>query len=135
MVQQKKKVKGKQKKEKDDRFNRVLSIIWMVLFLAVVAGLMLVMTGKLYQFGYDLFGEKPGTEIEIEIEFEVREGEAAITTAKRLKDKNLISSELIFLLQKILYDKDIIAGTHQLNSNMTTLQILEELSVGRVNDY
>lgn len=134
---QKTKSKGKKKTSDHDVFGKVMTAVISVLFLVIVAGAMVLMTQQLYRFGYDLFGEQPGTGVEIEVEFEVAEGESAMTTAKRLKDKNLISSELIFIIQKMLYEKEIIAGTHVLNSNMTTLQVLDELSTptGRANDY
>lgn len=135
-MKQNTKKKSKKQNEKNDVFAKVMMTVIKVLFLLIVVALMLVMTKRLHQFGYDLFGEKPGNGVEIEIEFEVAEGESAMTTAKRLKDKNLISSEIIFLLQKALYEKDIIAGTHVLDSNMTTLEILDELSMapGRTDD-
>lgn len=133
------KTKSKKKKQTSDRdvFGKVMTALISVLFLIIVAGAMILMTQQLYRFGYNLFGEQPGTGVEIEVEFEVAEGESAMTTAKRLKAKNLISSELIFMIQKVLYEKEIIAGTHVLNSNMTTLQVLDELSTptGRANDY
>lgn len=135
-MKQNTKKKNKKQSDKNDVFSKVMMAVIKILFLLIVAALMLMLTQKLYKFGYDIFGEKPGTGVEIEIEFEVAEGESAMTTAKRLKDKNLISSEIIFLLQKSLYEKDIIAGTHVLDSNMTTLEILEELSAapGRTDD-
>ncbi|MBQ8814642.1 MAG: hypothetical protein IJZ85_09125 [Lachnospiraceae bacterium] len=134
---QKTKRKGKKKTSDHDMFGKVMTAVISVLFLIIVVVAMALMTQQLYRFGYDLFGEQPGTGVEIEVEFEVAEGESAMTTAKRLKDKNLISSELIFIIQKMLYEKEIIAGTHVLNSNMTTLQVLDELSTptGRANDY
>ena len=132
----KSKKQPRKQEKKQDIFAGILTAIMKILFMFIVVALMLVLTKRLYQLGYDIFGEKPGTGVEIEIEFEVAEGESAMTTAKRLKDKNLISSEVIFLLQKTLYEKDIIAGTHVLNSNMTTLEILDELSAspGRTDD-
>ena len=137
-MEQKTKKKKQQKKQqkKPDVVNRLLIAVITVLFLAIVVIIMLGLTRQLYQFGYDIFGEQPGTGVEIEVEFEVMEGESARTTAKRLKDKNLISNETIFILQKILYEKEIIAGVHVLNTNMTTLEILEELSMspGRTDD-
>jgi len=60
-----------------------------------------------------------------------------MVTAERLKDKNLIASKTIFMIQKVLFEKDIIAGIHTLHSNMTTLQVLDELSrpMERLNDH
>lgn len=133
---QKTKGKKKKKSESSDVFARVMRAIFTILFLVVVLVIMLLMTRQLYQFGYDIFGEKPGTGVEIEVEFEVMEGEPVMTIAGRLKDKNLISNEVIFILQKVLYEKEILAGVHVLDSNMTTLEILDELSMppGRTDD-
>ena len=133
------KTKKKQKKQvtTQDIFGKVISLLLSVLFLVVVACAMVLLTQQLYRFGYTLFGEQPGTGVEIQVEFQVPEGESAMTTAARLKDKNLISSEAIFMIQKVLYEKDIIAGTHTLHSNMTTFQVLDELStpMERLNDH
>lgn len=136
-MEQKKKSKKKKRAAKQDHLSQLMQVVIAALFFTILTIVMIVVTQRLYQFGYDIFGEQPGTGVEIEFEFEVMEGESAMTTAKRLKSKNLISSELIFLLQKMLYDKDIVAGVHDLHSNMTTLEILEELSMptGSVNDY
>lgn len=136
MAQKTKKKKKKQATTKDI-FGRTMSAVLFVLFLAVVTCAMILLTQQLYRFGYTLFGEKPGTGVEIEVAFEVPEGESAMMTAERLKDKNLIASKTIFMIQKVLFEKDIIAGTHTLHSNMTTLQVLDELSrpMERLNDH
>jgi cell division protein YceG involved in septum cleavage len=104
-----------------------------IAFLIVVVVVMLGLVKQLYQFGHDVFAEEPGTGVEVTIDFTVAEGESARTTAKRLKSKNLISSEWVFLTQRILYEKEIVAGTHELHSNMTTLEILSELSMPTEN--
>jgi len=136
MAQKTKKKKKKQATTKDI-FGRTMSAVLFVLFLAVVTCAMILLTQQLYRFGYTLFGEQPGTGVEIEVAFEVPEGESAMMTAERLKDKNLIASKTIFMIQKVLFEKDIIAGTHTLHSNMTTLQVLDELSrpMERLNDH
>lgn len=134
---QKTKKKSEKQKTAQDIFGKIMSFVISVLFLVIVACAMVLLTQQLYRFGYTLFGEQPGTGVEIEVPFEVPEGESAMTTAARLKDKNLISSEVIFMIQKVLYEKDIIAGTHTLHSNMTTLQVLDVLStpLERLNDH
>lgn len=136
MAQKTKKKKKKQATTKDI-FGRMMSAVLFVLFLAVVTCAMILLTQQLYRFGYTLFGEQPGTGVEIEVAFEVPEGESAMMTAERLKDKNLIASKTIFMIQKVLFEKEIIAGTHTLHSNMTTLQVLDELSrpMERLNDH
>jgi len=136
MAQKTKKKKKKQATTKDI-FGRTMSAVLFVLFLAVVTCAMILLTQQLYRFGYTLFGEQPGTGVEIEVAFEVPEGESAMVTAERLKDKNLIASKTIFMIQKVLFEKDIIAGIHTLHSNMTTLQVLDELSrpMERLNDH
>ena len=126
---QKKKSKKKTKRQNKDWLTQLMHVVIAALVLTIMTVVLMVLSQNLYRFGYNIFGEKPGTSVQIDFEFEVMEGESASTTAARLKSQGLISNELIFLLQKVLYDKDIVAGVHTLHSNMTTLEILDELSM------
>lgn len=123
------------KQKKKNSKTRQKEILKQVIFMGLRAALLLVIailvmsfSKELYRFGYEFFTEQPGNGVEISVEFTVEAGESATSVAGRLKDKDLISSELTFLLQKVIYDKDIYAGVHTLHSNMTTLEILGVLS-------
>lgn len=133
----KKTKKAEKKKEKGGRFGRAVYLTVSIAFLVVLIVLMVGLVKQLHQFGYELFAEKPGNGVDVVITFTVEEGESASTTARRLKAKNLISNEWRFLLQMVLFDKDILAGPHELSSNMTTQQILDALStpMEKVDDY
>ncbi len=124
MKQKKKSEKTRQK----DLLKRVINLGLRAAIFLVIAILVMNISKQLYRFGYEFFTEQPGTGVEIAVEFTVAVGESAASVAERLKDKDLISSEVTFLLQKLVYDKDIYAGVHTLHSNMTTLEILGVLS-------
>lgn len=124
----KQKTKKRRKSRQIDMLQRLIHVGLRLAFLLVLGILVLTAARQLYDFGYELFAEKLGDGVEITVEFNVEAGGSAKSVAARLKDKGLISSEAIFLVQKILYEKDIYAGVHVLHSNMTTLEILGVLS-------
>lgn len=124
-------MKQKKKGSKTRQKEILKQIIFMglrVVFLLVIAILVINVSKELYRFGYEFFTEQPGTGVEISVSFTVEAGESAASVADRLKEKDLISNKMTFLLQKMIYDKDIYAGVHSLHSNMTTLEILGVLS-------
>ena len=123
----KQKKSGRKKRQKEILKQIIMAGLRLSLLL-VVAILVVSMSRELFRLGYDLFNERPKDGVEITVEFPVSVGESAISVAERLKETELISSEVVFVLQKIIYDKDIYAGVHQLHSNMTTLEILGVLS-------
>lgn len=124
-MKQKKKSSKKRQKE---LLKKVIVTGVRVIIILVIAISVTSVSKELYRFGYEFFTEQPGNGVEISVEFTVEVGESASSIAARLKDKDLISDELTFLLQKVIYDKDIYAGVHTLHSNMTTLEILGVLS-------
>lgn len=123
----KQKKSGRKKRQKEI-LKQIIMVGLRLSLLLIVAILVVSLSRELFRLGYDLFNERQKDGVEIAVEFSVTVGESAISVAERLKEKELISSEVVFVLQKIIYDKDIYAGVHQLHSNMTTLEILGVLS-------
>lgn len=120
--------KSRRKKRQKEILKQIIMVGLRLSLLLIVAILVVSLSRELFRLGYDLFNERSKDGVEITVEFSVTVGESAVSVAERLKEKELISSEVIFLVQKIIYDKDIYAGVHQLHSNMTTLDILGVLS-------
>ena len=123
----KQKKNGRKKRQKEF-LKKIIMVGLRLSLLLIVAILVISLSRELFHLGYDLFNENQKDGVEIAVEFSVTVGESAVSVAERLKEKELISSEVVFVLQKIIYDKDIYAGVHQLHSNMTTLEILGVLS-------
>ena len=123
----KQKKSGRKKRQKEI-LKQIIMVGLRLSLLLIVAILVISLSRELFHLGYDLFNENQKDGVEIAVEFSVTVGESAVSVAERLKEKELISSEVVFVLQKIIYDKDIYAGVHQLHSNMTTLEILGVLS-------
>ena len=46
-----------------------------------------------------------------------------------LEEMGLIQSRYIFMIQALFYEYDIYPGTYQLNTSMTSKEMLEEMSV------
>lgn len=81
-----------------------------------------------YRFGYETFSETraeaaPGTDMV----FDVMEGESRGETARRLERLGLIKNRYSFLLLAEFYSYEVRAGVYQLNTSMTTREILERL--------
>ena len=120
--------RSERKKRQREILKQIIMVGLRLSLLLIVAILVVSLSRELFHLGYDLFNENQKDGVEIAVEFSVTVGESAISVAGRLKEKELISNEVVFVLQKIIYDKDIYAGVHQLHSNMTTLEILGVLS-------
>ena len=120
--------KNERKKRQKEFLKQIIMAGLRLSLLLIVAILVVSLSRELFRLGYDLFNERQKDGVEIAVEFSVTVGESAVSVAERLKEKEMISSEVVFLLQKVIYDKDIYAGVHQLHSNMTTLEILGVLS-------
>lgn len=120
--------KSERKKRQKEFLKQIIMAGLRLSLLLIVAILVVSLSRELFRLGYDLFNEREKDGVEIAVEFSVTVGESALSVAERLKEKEMISSEVVFLLQKVIYDKDIYAGVHQLHSNMTTLEILGVLS-------
>ncbi|MBQ9766215.1 MAG: aminodeoxychorismate lyase [Lachnospiraceae bacterium] len=92
--------------------------------LLVLAGLYYVGT-KGYEFGVSIFSpvamdEAPGKVIEVTFD----KGTAGREAGKILEEKGLIKDSLVFFIQSKLYGYEIAEGTYELNTSMTSEEIL-----------
>ena len=67
---------------------------------------------------------EPGTDRTVTIS----EGETASQAADQLAEAGLIKSKYVFMVQAIFYDYTIYPGTYELNTSMTSKEMLEQLS-------
>lgn len=65
--------------------------------------------------------------------FEVKQGESTLSIAERLKKKNLIKSDLIFVLNAKVKSESLQAGYYNLSPNMTLIDIFNRISSGDSN--
>lgn len=84
-----------------------------------------------YDFGYNLFAAPamsapPGREVT----FTVEQGESTADIIDGLADAGLIRDKLIFRCQIIFYDKILQPGEYQMNTSMTSKEILMYLNGG-----
>ncbi|MCI8513807.1 MAG: endolytic transglycosylase MltG [Lachnospiraceae bacterium] len=97
-----------------------------LIFYAVVAAFVLTAVRWGYQFGYDIFNGKPMTNgPQVTLQYTVEEEESIRTIAGNLEEAGLIKDRWIMIIQKVFYDYNIIPGTYELNSGMTSKEILE----------
>ncbi len=100
----------------------VYALIVLLLYEAVTRG---------YAFGHEVFfaeamEEKPGRDMSVTMRPDTSVSEAA----KILTDKGVIKSEFAFIFQSKFYDYDTIyPGTYELNTSMTSKEILQALNV------
>ncbi len=81
---------------------------------------------KGFEFGTSIFSptameEAPGTVVNVTFD-EVTDGMEA---GKLLEEEGLIEDWLVFFIQSKLYGYDIAAGSYELNTSMTSEEILE----------
>lgn len=84
-----------------------------------------------YDFGFRLFSEEPMTLGEgVNISITVREGESVREVADNLEENGLIRDAGIFYVQEKLsdYRGKISPGTYELNTSMTSEEMLEIMS-------
>ncbi len=100
----------------------VYALIILLLYEAVTRG---------YAFGHEVFyaeamEEKPGRDMTVSMKPDTSVSEAA----KILTDKGVIKSEFAFIFQSKFYDYDTIyPGVYDLNTSMTSKEILQALNV------
>ena len=105
-----------------------ISIKLMILALIILCLYEAVMRG--YAFGHEIFYAEsaepaPGRDVT----FVITENESLSEAAVRLREKGLIKNEFPFLFQSRFYDYDeIYQGTYELNTSMTSRDILQKLS-------
>ena len=115
--------------------NRVTTTIISVSIRLIVCALVILL---LYQgvtrgfaFGHAIFYEEavdspPGTDQV----FTVEEGDTVDDVAGRLADQGLIANEFAFIFQSRFYEyDDFYPGTYELNTSMTSKEILQALNV------
>lgn len=96
-----------------------------VIFYALVTAFVLTAVRWGYQFGYDVFNGKPMTNgAQITVQYTVEEEQSIRTIAQDLEDAGLIPDKWIMIVQKVFYNYNIIPGTYELNSGMTSQEIL-----------
>lgn len=98
----------------------VYAVVILLLFEGITRG---------YAFGHDIFyatamEEAPGTPKTVTIP----KGYTSSEAAEVLRDAGLIDNMLAFQIQKLFYDYDIHPGTYELNTSMTSKEILQELN-------
>lgn len=99
--------------------------IKIVIAVLILIGLFYV-AGKGFEFGESLFSpiaveEAPGTDISITI----AGGTDGKEAGELLEEKGLIKDSLVFYVQSLLYGYDIADGTYELNTSMTSEEILQ----------
>lgn len=113
--------------------NRITAaIIKVSLYLILYALLILVIYEGMrsgFAFGYEIFGStamssSPGTVQTVVI----TDGQSDNQVAKLLKNRSLIRNEYAFIVQARLYEYTIYPGTYELNTAMTSREILDKLS-------
>ncbi len=98
-----------------------LALVILVLYEGITRG---------YAFGHAVFYEEaveapPGTDKTVT----VKDGDGANQIAELLMDEGLIANEFAFIFQSRFYEYDnFYPGTYQLNTSMTSKEILQELN-------
>lgn len=106
-----------------------LGILLNLVFYAVVAfGLYFVAT-NVYEFSYQVFGDRvceaaPGRDVEIRIE----EGDSTMEIAENLYMNKIIVNKYTFYLKTRLFEYPIMYGTFRLNTSMTYDEVLDVIS-------
>ena len=124
------KKKGVQKKKESRSQVTVLKTVVKVL-LAVLLCLLayLAVTGA-YRFGYQVFNKEgmepsPGRTVEVTVE----EGASSLQVGQLLEEKGLIQDKWIFAVQKLFYGYSIYPGTYELNTSMSSQDILKAFNI------
>ncbi len=101
--------------------------IKIVIAVLICIGLFYV-AGKGFEFGESLFSpvavdEAPGRDISIT----VAAGTGTKEAGELLENEGLIKDGLVFYVQSLLYGYDIAEGTYELNTSMTSEEILQTI--------
>ncbi|MGN1084641.1 MAG: hypothetical protein ACI4QX_06535 [Lachnospiraceae bacterium] len=112
-----------------DIIGYLLGILLNLVFYAVVAfGLYFVAT-NVYEFSYQVFGDRvceaaPGRDVEIHIE----EGESTMEIAENLYMNKVVINKYTFYLKVRLFEYPIMYGTFRLNTSMTYDEVLDVIT-------
>ncbi|MCC8061021.1 MAG: endolytic transglycosylase MltG [Clostridiales bacterium] len=107
----------------------VIGVSGRLILLALIILLLVEGMSRGYAFGYDIFHptameEAPGTDISVTIPEDQSDSE----TAAMLEDVGLIANRYAMMFQLKFYEYEIYPGTYQLNTAMTSKEILRELN-------
>ncbi len=103
--------------------------ISLVFYTVVIIGLLWA-TKESFQFGYDVFNGKPLTETKGEvIRYTVEEGDSIRKIAADLEELGLIENQYIMIVQKVFYNVHYKPGTFELNSGMTSKEMLDWMTM------
>ena len=109
----------------------IISVSCKVVLYVLVLFLMYEGITRGYSYGHEIFAptavsEAPGTEIEVEIGGK----DTVKTVAETFKKDGLIKDKLIFILQASIYEYEIHPGTYELNTSMTSKDMLKLIDAG-----
>jgi UPF0755 protein len=109
----------------------IISVAGKLIFYAVVVLLLVEGCTRGYAFGHAIFyptamEAAPGTDKVVTI----TDGQSAGDVASMLRSRGLIDSELILQIQKRFYEYEFHPGTYELNTSMTSKEILQVLNEG-----
>jgi UPF0755 protein len=111
----------------------IISVAGKLIFYAVVVLLLVEGCTRGYAFGHAIFcptamEATPGTDKVVTI----TDGQSTGDVASMLRSRGLIDSELILQIQKRFYEYEFHPGTYELNTSMTSMEILLVLNDVRV---
>lgn len=110
----------------------ILQVTFNILFYIVIFLLIIRLSGEVYDFSYQIFGnvtveEAPGHKVT----FEVEKGESVLSLSRRLEEKSIVINPYSFAVRaKLTVGKrhPILPGTYKLNTSMTYDEILAVLT-------
>ena len=118
--------KKKEKKEKKVKSRGMMALTRLIAVLIVI----LLALGA-YHFGYSIFNGRPVADSDEEADtcvITVQEGDGVQRIAEELKEEGMIRSVLIMRIQDRIFDYGLAPGSFEVNSGMTSLQILSWIS-------
>lgn len=112
-----------------DVFSYLLGVLLNVIFYAVVGFLLYFVVTNVYEFSYQVFGDRiceeaPGRDVTVTIE----EGESSMEIAEDLAMNKLVINKYTFYLKVRLYEYKIKPGKFLLNTSMTYNEILNQIT-------
>jgi len=107
----------------------LLGIILNLIFYAAVAYALFYVATNVYEFSYQVFGDRvceeaPGRDVEVTIE----DGESSMEIAEKLYRNKVVVNKYTFYLKVRLFEKTIQTGTFQLNTSMTYDEVLSVIT-------
>ncbi len=118
----------KEKKEKKQRKPKSRGRMALTRLIAVL--IVILLAAGAYYFGYSIFNGEPladPDEAETYV-ITIDDGDGVQGVAEELKEEGIIRSVLIMRIQDRIFDYGLAPGSFEVNSGMTSLQILSWLS-------